>query len=1120
MLSVLRSAWRIVVRRLVADWFILAAAALTILLASVLLASGPIYTDSVTVSSARRSLADAKVTEANIEVSVRLLPDRYTEANGIVSNALIGAFELTGGNTGLRMTSQSFELPEQSSQDVVDITVFRFFQSLDSHAALVEGAWPGDSPLGIEAAISLPASERLGVGVGDQIDVTSRRDATESHLVTISGLYAVNDPDAAFWYDDELDTAGIQESASFRTIGPLVVDIRTMLSSLSTNGSDVSWRVFPSWTAVEVGDIAAMKSEITTLEARLDRTQAAAGANRLDFRVDTRATAILSDIERSLLATRSSVIALSIQLGLLAGYALVMTAGLLTESRRIETELLRSRGASRAQILALAIMEAMVIAVPAAVISPFIASRLLRVFNDVGPLASIDLVLDPRVTTAAFALSFAAAGACVVALALPARRAATAIENPYAARGRQHETGVLRGGADVVLFGFAALGFWQLRRSGSQLSESLSGSLDIDPLLVAAPAIGLLAGALLALRTVPLLARLAERIATGTSAVVGALSAWQVSRRPVRYARSSLLLIMAVAIGVFAASYNATWSASQDDQAAFQIGSDVRLQPDRLDTFAIADMFLDTAHRGVAGVVESMPVVRESADLARSAGTGRFLFIDAASAASVVEIRDDLVAGNFTEMMDRLVASRPRLASIPLAGSPQRIAIDISVDVEPLPDDFEQPEGVSLLQTILRPSVVIVVEDVKGLLWPIPLGSIEVDSGSVRLVADLFHTTEDATRVLPQYPLSIVDIEIVSPTPIVEARHARIEIGAVLTEQVGEQGRWSEMSPGPATEGWTLRLTRPSSLRQRPEFSFSSEQPTSGVAIDIDSGVMAGQFTIPARFSLRPAGTDLPETFASVVSTPFLEITGRSIGDESRIAGIRSPRQTIELIGSLDAFPTIDPRGGEAVIVDLPTFQAMSYETSASIEAIDERWIRVDTNPADVAETLNSAPFNSRALEHSSKRSDDLKTDPVALGTIGALSLGFIAATVVAAVGFAVSTAVSARERTTEFALLRAVGLSPRQLSSWLLIENGSLVILSLALGTGVGLLLAWLILPLVSITQDATVAVPEVLVTIPWATVALLELVVLAVLLVVVTVLTIALRRNGLGSLLRLGGD
>jgi ABC-type antimicrobial peptide transport system permease subunit len=119
-----------------------------------------------------------------------------------------------------------------------------------------------------------------------------------------------------------------------------------------------------------------------------------------------------------------------------------------------------------------------------------------------------------------------------------------------------------------------------------------------------------------------------------------------------------------------------------------------------------------------------------------------------------------------------------------------------------------------------------------------------------------------------------------------------------------------------------------------------------------------------------------------------------------------------------------------------------------------------------------------------------------------------------------VSAAVSARQRRTEFALLRALGLSGRQLSITLWLENGSLVLVSLLAGTGLGLLIAWLVLPFVTVTQRAAAPVPPVLVQVPWDRILLLDGISAVALGIAVVVIGWVLRRIGVGSVLRMGED
>ncbi len=131
-----------------------------------------------------------------------------------------------------------------------------------------------------------------------------------------------------------------------------------------------------------------------------------------------------------------------------------------------------------------------------------------------------------------------------------------------------------------------------------------------------------------------------------------------------------------------------------------------------------------------------------------------------------------------------------------------------------------------------------------------------------------------------------------------------------------------------------------------------------------------------------------------------------------------------------------------------------------------------------------------------------------------------LAAALFAVVGFIVSAAVSARERVTEFALLRALGLSAGQLSSWLSLENAVLAGVSLVTGSLLGLVIAWVVLPFVTVTQTASTPYPPVSLAVPWLVIGILEVVAIVALTTTVIVLAWLLRRVGLASALRIGED
>jgi hypothetical protein len=234
------------------------------------------------------------------------------------------------------------------------------------------------------------------------------------------------------------------------------------------------------------------------------------------------------------------------------------------------------------------------------------------------------------------------------------------------------------------------------------------------------------------------------------------------------------------------------------------------------------------------------------------------------------------------------------------------------------------------------------------------------------------------------------------------------------------------------------------------------------------------------------------------------------------------------IVGVFDSFPTTDA-AAPVVIVDLPTlaiarFRA-AHANTAEVDSFsetrqpDEWWLEV-AEPDDVARALAGPPFLSASVTTAVGRERSLVSDPVALGIIGALGLGALAAGLFALIGLAVAASVSARERQTEFALLRALGLSRRQLAGWLWLENGSLAVVSLLAGVALGALISLVVLPSVTVTASGSPPTPPVVVVLPLATIAALALIAAAALIVVVVVMTAVLRRMRIGNILRLGEE
>lgn len=96
MVSSLAAMLQVSLRRSRASWPIVAAAGLICLLASTLLAAGPMYAGAVSIAGLQRVLADAPVAEANVAVAFRTDPAAWDGADAVVRRELdraIGAVD-------------------------------------------------------------------------------------------------------------------------------------------------------------------------------------------------------------------------------------------------------------------------------------------------------------------------------------------------------------------------------------------------------------------------------------------------------------------------------------------------------------------------------------------------------------------------------------------------------------------------------------------------------------------------------------------------------------------------------------------------------------------------------------------------------------------------------------------------------------------------------------------------------------------------------------------------------------------------------------------------------------------------------------------------------------------
>ncbi|WP_327329277.1 MULTISPECIES: ABC transporter permease [unclassified Streptomyces] len=1103
-----------VLLRVRAHRLLLTAALLAVVLTTCVLAALTAFSGSMGDAALRHTLTHRSAEQAALFVSADVDREERAEADSAVRRAARDTFDGLPVTVRKLESSGPYALPRELQAPAArrgqpDLT---HLASLDrSRVRLVAGSMPdagaGGAQDPVQVALPRTAAEALKLEPGSRVTLTDRLRETPLP-VEITGLYEASDLDDPYWRLDPLGGRGARKVV-FTTYGPLLADPAVLGSGRVAEGA-VSWLASADFRTVTTGRTEALHRASTEGPKKLSASAVFGdGAT-----VRTSLPTVVDQIERALLVSRSTIMIVAVQLVLLAGYALLLVARLLSSERGGETELLRARGGSRGRIAALAAVEALLLAVPAAVVAPLLAGPLTRLLADRSALGRIGLRLDGGVDGTVWLVAGGVALACALAVVAPALAAGAG--GRRGARAAALPTPV-RAGADVGLLLIAGVAYWQLdRRTGASGSGVLSGDregeLGIDPLLVAAPALALLAGTVLTLRLLPPAARLAERRAAGGRGLSGALAGWQFSRRPLRGAGPVLLLVLSVAMGMLAIGQSASWDRSQGDQADFRSGASVRM----VGTLS-GDPAKAAAYSDLPGVREAAPAFRTTADLS-GGRTAEVLALDTAHADERMLMRADLSGTPPQGLFDAIAPRSTARTGVVLPEGSERVLFDVRIRDTSAPGG-KSPSGSSGLVSVL-------LEDRYGLGYRVGAGSVPLDGRTHGLSFPVSASGE----------LAVTGFELDSDVPEGRAETRVVSLTGLRGVTAGGDER-----PATGSDGvrWQAKATMAAAGEEQaaeppgavtgsgasPAFRYGTGYtPAEGGYYGDPVSTLRVTAVRPAAPVLKAVATDAYLTYAG--ARPGQEVDLTLAGNTVRVTLVKSVRELPTTgPGAVSGAPegtSVDAsaKPGGSLLLDLRAVSEVLAHREGAALAPTEWWL--STAPGDGAEVaaeLRALPGTDPAqVRVRDEVARELADDPLGAGPQAALMAVAVVAAALAAVGFAVGLVGSQRERAAEFAVLRALGTPRRRLARMTAAEQGVLITLALVIGLALGAVLTRAVVPLVVLTGQAARPVPDVLVMLPAGQVAVLLASVAALPLLIVAALT--LRRADPTVSLRHQGD
>jgi hypothetical protein len=1066
---------RIVFARAAAARTLLLAATLVALVTTVLLSAFALYAQYLPVAGARAAIREAPPHERTLLVSTdagdtaEALAARDAAVRDVFAGGLASVALPTYG--AARAGGQELALDSVADETFAVVGVLT---DLPEHAELVAGAWAEPVPPGEPAQATLPAAvaSELGLGIGDEVPIADRRSDGEPAPLLVVGVWEPIDAGDPYW-------RLFSEPFALGWQGPFVVH-PDEFTARYLRLARLEWLAAPDPAALVDAPLSAAAAGLDGISRRLTDPEARdpALSGTVQFRTGLRGLA--EQLETATVVNRSGIVLPAALLAVVAGYGLVLLARLLTEHRRGETALLRARGASPRQLTRLASVEAAMVVTPAALLGAPLGTQLVIAADERAGGRSLGVAADLAEhglfgPPLAVVVAIGAALGCALALVLPSigRQRTWVAEQQQRSRPRKAAL-VGRAGVDLGLVALALLSWTQLRQYETAVANTDAG-LGVDPLLVAAPVVGTLAAAVLALRLLPLATRLGVRLVARRGSFPSLLGMWQADRRP--HAGPVFLLVLAVATAVLAPTVATTWQRSQRDQAAQQVGADLRVDT----VFATASAG-DDVRAALPDTATMMPVLRSTVGMPEFGWTA-LLGFDTEPAASVALLRPDLAPGGVDDVFATLREGRPEPAGVPL------------------------PEGAARLVTQFRfvaSHPVVRVEP--------PTAYVADARGAVT-----------AVRLLPPDGAEIPDqlaegTELAAELPPGTTRLVGLGAGALnprwMAGQVAEPRpvtwHWDELRV--EASGGETPLEIPGSWRAEhrggaPEPERIADEPAAV------AGWLVLQFPSRTRFVLREPAPMSADSIPVVVTPDVLAASGREIGQELAVSG--AVIDGARLAGVVDAVPGTET--GSGVMVDLAWLSQQQFNDLRSLPTPTEWWVATsDPSAAAAVGELEQV----RAVYDRQAESHRLLEDPLGAGVLVALWAAAAAAAVLAAFGLVVDSRATAVRRRRELAVLHTLGTPPPALARALVVEQAVLAGLGVAAGVLVGIGVAAAMGTSLILTPTGAEPVPEPLLTLAPAQFAAPTLGLFAVAIGLGAVVAWRARREVVARALRIGEE
>jgi putative ABC transport system permease protein len=622
--------------RLRATWRMLLVTGLGMLAAVVLICTVPLYVQVALTAGLQGVLtATPQDAELNVNAEAKTLTtesvaEETREFTAVIQQNL-RAYLTNTSEFFIQMPPLSDAALDPANQIVLTGTALT---QAASHLTLSQGRLPQMGSDALEVALTPETATALGVHVGDTLPLlfqfpTLNGAVTETLAFHVVGLFHPS-PRDLFWHGNTFEPEALgpfinypalmSSDALVTTLTRLALKDQDSDGIVLTDAASLNWYYHlnpPQIDSTQLDDVIA---QIALTQTYLDNRAAGESAYLISLRLlgpaveAFGASSTLTRFRDRVAVIRIPVGILALQMGGLVLFFASLMAELLIEQQTEAIAILRSRGASRRQILGSLAVQSAGLAALALILGPLLALggawALAHITlspaeqGALNVLARNPLSLMLGVGWEALAAAICASLAVIAAVRGASRHSLLDVRRDAAREGQRPLW--QRWYLDIVAAVLALLGYGvSLYVTQAGVADARVDLLISTPLVLIAPLLLGLAGLLCVLRFFsPVIARLA-RVASRRSTAAPVLALAQLARAPRRALRLVLLLGLTSSFAIFSLVFTATEPQQLANVAAYQVGADFsgRLSGTVVTASTLAEQ--TAAYRALPGVISA-----------------------------------------------------------------------------------------------------------------------------------------------------------------------------------------------------------------------------------------------------------------------------------------------------------------------------------------------------------------------------------------------------------------------------------------------------------------------------------------------------------------------------------